>query len=99
MPIAKLQNAFATTISYPIYNPPTNPTIPTISFTAAQLTAFWTSPAQMGIPYRTRTQMALEGLVGPAVFEDFAKAKINLTKIGILTKILSLKTNIESLVS
>ena len=40
-------------------------------FTAAQLTAFWTNPAQMEIPSQTCTQMALEGLVVPANFEDF----------------------------
>ena len=42
-------------------------------FTAAQITAFWTNPAQMGIPARTRTQMAVEGLVESADFEDFAE--------------------------
>jgi len=66
--ITKSQN-----VSFPIYNPPTNPTIPTMPFTAVQLTAFWTSAAQMGIPAQTRTQLALEGLVGPANFEDFAE--------------------------
>jgi hypothetical protein len=40
-------------------------------FTAAQLTAFWKNLAQIGIPARTCTQMALEGLVVPANFEDF----------------------------
>ncbi len=42
-------------------------------FTAAQLTAFWTNPAQMGLSARTRTQMALEGLTTPDDFEDFAE--------------------------
>ena len=42
-------------------------------FTAADLDAFWTDPAQMGIPARTRAQMALEGLVIPADFEDFSE--------------------------
>ena len=71
MPITELQNVFATTVSYPIYNPPPKPTIPTMPFTAAQLTAFWTKPAQMEIPDWTCTQMALEGLVVPANFKDF----------------------------
>ena len=39
--------------------------------TAAQLTAFWTNPAQMGLSARTRTQIAAEGLVTPEDFEDF----------------------------
>ena len=39
--------------------------------TAAQLTAFWTNPAQMGLSARTRTQIAAEGLVTPDDFEDF----------------------------
>ena len=42
-------------------------------FDAAQLTAFWTSPDQMGLSARTRTQMASEGLVTPADFEDFSE--------------------------
>ena len=42
-------------------------------FDAAQLTAFWTSPDQMGHSARTRTQMASEGLVTPADFEDFSE--------------------------
>ena len=42
-------------------------------FTAADLDAFWTDPAQMGIVPRTRAQMALEGLVIPADFEDFSE--------------------------
>ena len=42
-------------------------------FTAADLDAFWTDPAQMGIMPRTRAQMALEGLVIPADFEDFSE--------------------------
>ena len=41
---------------------------------AAQLTAFWTGPNQMGLSGRTRRQMASEGLVVPgADFEDFSK--------------------------
>ncbi len=40
-------------------------------FTIAQLTAFWTSPAQMGLTARTRVQMAAEGLATPDDFEDF----------------------------
>ena len=40
-------------------------------FTVAQLTAFWTSPAQMGLTARTRLQMAAEGLTTPDDFEDF----------------------------
>ncbi len=39
--------------------------------TAAQLTAFWTSPNQMGFSARTRTQIAAEGLVTPDDFKDF----------------------------
>ena len=42
-------------------------------FDAAQLTAFWTSPDQMGLSARTCTQMAVEGLVTPANFEDFSE--------------------------
>ena len=44
-------------------------------FTAAQLTAFWTSQDQMGLIARTCTQMAAEGLSIPADFEDFAEKK------------------------
>ena len=40
-------------------------------FTVAQLTAFWTSPAQMGLTARTRVQMAAESLTAPDDFEDF----------------------------
>ena len=40
-------------------------------FTIAQLTAFWTSPAQMGLTARTRVHMAAEGLATPDDFEDF----------------------------
>ena len=40
-------------------------------FTVAQLTAFWTSQAQMGLTARTRVQMAAEGLTTPDDFEDF----------------------------
>jgi hypothetical protein len=39
--------------------------------TAAQLTAFWTGSAQMGLSARTRTQIAAEGLTTPDDFEDF----------------------------
>jgi len=39
--------------------------------TAAQLTAFWTNGAQMGLSARTRTQIAAEGLVTPDNFVDF----------------------------
>ena len=39
--------------------------------TAAQLTAFWTDPDQMGLTNRTRRQMAAEGLTTPDDFEDF----------------------------
>ena len=39
--------------------------------TVAQLTAFWTGPAQMGLSARTRTQIAAEGLTTPDDFEDF----------------------------
>jgi hypothetical protein len=42
-------------------------------FDAAQLTAFWTSPDQMGLSARTCTQMASKGLVTPANFEDFSE--------------------------
>jgi hypothetical protein len=42
-------------------------------FDAAQLTAFWTSPDQMGLLARTPTQMAVEGLATPANFEDFSE--------------------------
>jgi hypothetical protein len=43
----------------------------TMPFTIAQLTAFWTGPAQMGLTARTRVQMAAEGLATPDDFEDF----------------------------
>ncbi len=39
--------------------------------TAAQLTAFWTSQAQMGLTACTQIQMAAEGLAMPDNFEDF----------------------------
>ena len=39
--------------------------------TATQLTAFWTSPAQMGLTAHTCTQIAAEGLVTPDDFENF----------------------------
>ena len=42
-------------------------------FDTAQLTAVWTSPDQMGLLACTRMQMALEGLVTPANFEDFSE--------------------------
>jgi len=44
-------------------------------FTAADLGAFWTDPAQMGIVQRTRAQMALEGLMIPEDFEDFSEKR------------------------
>jgi len=40
-------------------------------FTVAQLTAFLTSQAQMGLTARTCVQMAVEGLTTPDNFEDF----------------------------
>ncbi len=40
-------------------------------FTIAQLTAFWTSAAQIGLTARTRVHMAAEGLATPDNFEDF----------------------------
>ena len=40
-------------------------------FTFAQLTAFWTSQAQMGLTACTHVQMAAEGLTTPDNFEDF----------------------------
>ena len=40
-------------------------------FTVAQLTAFWTGQAQMGLTARTRVHMAAEGLTTPDDFEDF----------------------------
>ncbi len=40
-------------------------------FTIAQLTAFWTSPAQMGLTAHTCVQMAAEGSATPDNFEDF----------------------------
>ena len=40
-------------------------------FTVAQLTAFWTSQAQLGLPVCMRVQMAAEGLTTPENFEDF----------------------------
>ena len=40
-------------------------------FTVAQLTAFWTSPAQMGLTACMRVHMAAEGLTTPDDFEDF----------------------------
>ena len=42
-------------------------------FTVAQLTAFWTSQAQMGLTACMRIQMAAEGLTTPDDFEDFAE--------------------------
>ena len=57
-------------VSYPTFKPSIINTMP---FDAAQLTAFWTSPDQMGLSARTRTQMASEGLVTPADFEDFSE--------------------------
>ena len=40
--------------------------------TAAQLTAFWTDPAQMGLTTAcTSTQIAAEGLTTPDDFKDF----------------------------
>ena len=39
--------------------------------TAAQLTAFWIDPDQMGLSARTRKQMAAKGLTTPDDFEDF----------------------------
>ena len=44
-------------VSYPTFKPSITNTMP---FDAAQLTAFWTSPDQMGLSARTRTQMASE---------------------------------------
>ena len=43
----------------------------TMLFTVAQLTAFWTSPARMGLTAGTRVHMAAEGLTMPDDFEDF----------------------------
>jgi hypothetical protein len=43
----------------------------TMPLTATQLTAFWTSPAQMGLTARTCTQIAAEGLVTSDDLEDF----------------------------
>ena len=40
-------------------------------FTVAQLTAFWTGQAQIGLTARTRVQMAAEGLATPDNFKDF----------------------------
>ena len=39
--------------------------------TAAQLTAFWTNPAQMGLSARTHTQIAAKGFVTLNDFEEF----------------------------
>ena len=65
------QNDFATVLCLPTNHLPSK--IPTMPFTAADLDAFWTDPAQMGIAPRTRAQMALEGLVIPTDFEDFSE--------------------------
>ena len=54
-------------------------------FTVAQLTAFWTSPAQMGLTARTRVQMVAEGLRTPDDFNDFPE-KDNLE--GLLKQLL-----------
>ena len=43
----------------------------TMPFTVSQLTAFWTSQAQMGLTACTHVQMAGEGLTTPDDFEDF----------------------------
>ena len=70
-PITKSKNVFATS---PIATLSYKPSIINIMpFNTAQLTAFWTSPDQMGLSARTRTQMALEGLATPANFEDFSE--------------------------
>ena len=42
-------------------------------FTIAQLAAFWTSSAQMGLPARTCVQMVAEGLTTADNFEDFSE--------------------------
>ena len=69
--ITKLKNIIATSpIAALSYKPSIINTMP---FDAAQLTAFWTSPDQMGISARTRTQMDTEGLATPADFEDFSE--------------------------
>ena len=39
----------------------------------AQLKAFWTNAAQMGLSDRTRSQLAVEGLATPEDFEDFTE--------------------------
>ena len=54
-------------------------------FTVAQLSAFWKSPAKMGLTARTHVQMAAEGLTTPDDFEDFPK-KDNLE--GLFKKLL-----------
>ncbi len=45
-------------------------------FTVAQLTAFWTSQAQIGLTSCTRVQMAAEGLATPDNFEDFPEKEV-----------------------
>ena len=42
-------------------------------FTIAQLTAFWTGQAQMGLTACSPVQMAAEGLTMPDNFKDFPK--------------------------
>jgi len=54
-------------------------------FTVVQLTAFWTSQAQIGMTARTRVQMAAEGLTTPDNFKDFPE-KDNLE--GLFKKLL-----------
>ncbi len=55
-------------------------------FNAAQLTAFWTSPDQMGLLACTRMQMAVEGLATPADFKDFSEKKDHEALVKLLLK-------------
>ncbi len=55
-------------------------------FDAAQLTAFWIDPDQMGISDRTHQQMATEGLETPNNFEDFAEKSDLATPFKLLLK-------------
>ena len=77
--ITKSKNVIATSpIATLSYKPSI---INKMTFNAAQLTAFWTLPDQMGLSARTHTQMALEGLVKPAHFKDFSE-KSDLDALG-----------------
>ncbi len=59
-------------------------------FDTTQLTAFWTSPDQMGLSACTCTQMDTEGLATPADLEDFSEK----SDIDALVKLLLKPANV-----